>query len=225
MSSQRPPTADTVEHLARRVLGPGAGRSVRPIDEGGEHASWWVDADHVVRFALDADGADRQRREIALRDLLRPVVGVEIPASVGLVAWAGGLTATFDTRLPGVSAEVRTVAAVGEADLARMLIGLRSLPAASAAALGVPAAQPRALEALRQAAESAVELLHTGGEFDAARWAALGPSAPARSPADVVLHNDLKGEHVLVADTGGVCGVLDWTDAAIGDPAEDVAGL
>jgi len=39
-----------------------------------------------------------------------------------------------------------------------------------------------------------------------------------------LVHGDLKGEHVLV-DHGRVSGVLDWTDAELGDPATDVAGL
>lgn len=40
-----------------------------------------------------------------------------------------------------------------------------------------------------------------------------------------MLHNDLKGEHLLVTGSGRLCGVLDWTDAMVGDVAEDVAGL
>ncbi len=39
-------------------------------------------------------------------------------------------------------------------------------------------------------------------------------------------HNDLKAEHVLVdAGANAVTGVIDWTDAAIADPAYDLAPI
>ena len=44
--------------------------------------------------------------------------------------------------------------------------------------------------------------------------------------APSLVHNDLWAEHVLVDDClGGVSGIIDWGDAAIGDPAIDFACL
>lgn len=41
-----------------------------------------------------------------------------------------------------------------------------------------------------------------------------------------LVHNDLWAEHILVdLRSGGVSGIIDWGDAAIGDPAVDFAGL
>jgi aminoglycoside 2''-phosphotransferase len=42
----------------------------------------------------------------------------------------------------------------------------------------------------------------------------------------VLIHRDLGGEHVLCdPGQGSVAGIIDWGDAAIGDPAIDLAGL
>jgi aminoglycoside phosphotransferase (APT) family kinase protein len=49
--------------------------------------------------------------------------------------------------------------------------------------------------------------------------------APLPEPADrlVFSHNDLGIEHVLVAPgTGTVTGIIDWSDAAVCDPARDL---
>ena len=52
----------------------------------------------------------------------------------------------------------------------------------------------------------------------------LGHTPPAVAPAEAFCHNDLGAEHVLVdAETGSITGVVDWTDAAIADPARDFA--
>ncbi|KAJ1713403.1 hypothetical protein NYO67_4482 [Aspergillus flavus] len=41
----------------------------------------------------------------------------------------------------------------------------------------------------------------------------------------VLIHNDIKGEHILVDSDGGITGILDWADAGVGYPATDIAGL
>jgi aminoglycoside 2''-phosphotransferase len=41
----------------------------------------------------------------------------------------------------------------------------------------------------------------------------------------VVIHHDLAAEHALLGPDGGLVGVIDWGDAAVGDPAIDFAGL
>ncbi|TDD93647.1 phosphotransferase family protein [Actinomadura rubrisoli] len=195
---------------------------VLPIEEGGDHHAWWVGAGHVLRMARDQDGSVRQLREIALRDALRPFLAVPVPESVATGEWAPGLTYSVDGRLLGVSAEERAVSPGGEADLAGLLTGLRSFPVAKAAALGVPASPPRDLGVLRVSAAEAA------GRLDDGRAPPADPPAATTATADVpvsLVHNDLKGEHLLVGGSGRVTGVLDWTDAVLGDPAEDIAGL
>src|SRR5207248_5344377 len=50
-------------------------------------------------------------------------------------------------------------------------------------------------------------------------------SAPLDYPprADTLLHGDLYARHLLVDETAQLCGVIDWGDIHIGDPAHDLA--
>ena len=233
MTQAPTPTADTVRRLVRSLLKEGAdgtaGPEVRPVAEGGEHSTWWVGTRHVLRLAPDREATVRQRRELRLRDLVRPHLPVAVPTSVAHGEWAPGLGYTLDTKVPGGTGEEHDVSAVGEADLAGLLTGLREVPARQAETLGVPRTAPRSLEALRRAAERAARRLARADEFDPVRLQQLTSPAAVQLAAQpgtaVLVHHDLTGEHLVVSADGRVRGVLDWTDAAVGDPAEDIAGL
>ncbi|MFI1762612.1 aminoglycoside phosphotransferase family protein [Streptomyces sp. NPDC020800] len=238
MTQAPTPTADTVRRLVRSLLKEGGessgkgtgteGPDVRPVGEGHEH-TWWVGTRHVLRLAPDRDASVRRRRELRLRDLVRPQVPVAVPTSVAHGDWAPGLAYTLDILVPGGTADQHDVSAVGEADLAGLLSGLRTVPARQCETLGVPRTAPRSLEALRRMAVHAAERLAAADEFDAARLHQLtapGAAQLAAQPGTAVLtHHGLTGEHVVVSADGRVRGVLDWTEAALGDPAEDIAGL
>ncbi|WP_445525977.1 aminoglycoside phosphotransferase family protein [Streptomyces cyslabdanicus] len=233
MTQAPTPTADTVRRLVRTLLKEGAdtahGPDVRPVAEGGEHSTWWVGSRHVLRLAPDRDAAARQRRELRLRELVRPHLPVAVPASVAHGEWAPGLTYTLDTRITGGTTGGHDVSAVGEDDLAGLFTGLREVPARQARTLGVPRTAPRSLEALRRMAVHAAARLGAADEFDPGRMAQLTAPAAAQLAAQpgtaVLVHHDLKGEHLVVSADGRVRGVLDWTDAVVGDPAEDIAGV
>ncbi|MFJ8230751.1 phosphotransferase family protein [Streptomyces sp. NPDC094448] len=243
---------------------------VRRMAEGGEHATWFIGQDRVLRLATDEDVTLRQRREVALRDALRGRLPVPVPESLASGEWAPGLSYTLDRRLPGRSAEERQVSGAGELDLSGMLAALRSYghghpgpgdpDGAGAGDGGGSGAGAGAGDGNRAGDGTAA----AGGEFRAGTGPAALPREPVRDPAGlreealravgratvdpaldpglvprrlaappppaapdtaVLLHNDLKGEHLLIGDDGGITGVLDWTDAALGDPAEDIAGL
>ncbi|MFD5521718.1 aminoglycoside phosphotransferase family protein [Streptomyces sp. NPDC127066] len=225
------PTPETVRRLVRTLLSddaaPGPGPDVRPVREQGGH-TWWVGRRHVLRLALDREASLRQRREVRLRDLVRPFVGGTVPMSVAQGEWASGLTYTLDTKLPGVPGEEQAVSALGEADLADLLTGLREVPVPQAETLGVPRTPQRSLEALRAAAVEVAERI-PAEEFDPARFDQLAAPAAvqlgAQTGAPVLVHHGLLGEHLVVSPDGRVRGVLDWSGAVTGDPAEDIAGL
>ncbi|MEU4167739.1 aminoglycoside phosphotransferase family protein [Streptomyces sp. NPDC026665] len=226
------PTPDAVRRLVRALLSddaaPGPGPDVRPVRERGGHFTWWVGRRHVLRLARDREASLRQRRELRLRDLVRPLVGGIVPMSVAQGEWTSGLSYTLDTKVPGVSGEEQAVSALGEADLADLLTGLREVPVRQAETLGVPRTPPRSLEALRAAAVRAAGRL-PAEEFDPARFDQLAAPAAAQLGAQpgaaVLVHHGLLGEHLVVSPDGRVRGVLDWTGAVTGDPAEDIAGL
>lgn len=233
MTQAPTPTADTVRRLVRSLLKDGvsdsAGPEVRPASPGAEPATWWVGPRHVLRLAPDREAAVRQRRELRLRDLVRPHVPVAVPTSVAHGEWAPGLTYTLDTKVPGGSGVQHDVSAVGEADLAGLLTGLREVPVRQAETLGVPRATPRSLQALRRSAERAAGRLASADEFDAARMRQLTQPAAVQLAAQpgtsVLVHHGLTADHLVVSADGRVRGVLGWADTVLGDPAEDIAGL
>lgn len=229
MTQAATPTADTVRRIARTLLKDTPGEpDVRPAPGEGRSA-WWVGPRHVLRLAPDRESAVRQRRELRLRDVIRPHVPVAVPASVAHGEWSPGLTYTLDTLVPGGTAEEYDVSAIGEADLAGLLSGLREVPQRQAEALGVPRAAPRSLEALRRMAVQAAERLAAADEFDSARLSQLTPPGAAQlaaQPAPAVLVNHrLSAAHLVLSADGRVRGVLDWTGVVLGDPGEDIAGL
>ncbi|MEW2613807.1 phosphotransferase [Streptomyces sp. NPDC047880] len=248
MTQAPTPTADIVRRLVQSLLDDakegrnarsgrggkenrqgGSGPDVRPATPDAEPATWWVGTRHVLRLAPDREATLRQRRELRLRDLVRPHVPVAVPVSVAHGEWAPGLSYTLDTKVPGGSGEEHDVSAVGEADLAGLLTGLREVPVRQAETLGVPRTAPRSLEALRRAAVRAAERLAEADEFDPARLHQLTPPAAsqlAAQPGSAVLtHHALTGGHLVVSADGRVRGVLGWAGTAVGDPAEDIAGL
>ncbi|MEV7991334.1 aminoglycoside phosphotransferase family protein [Streptomyces sp. NPDC086077] len=230
MTQAPTPTEDTVRGLVRSLLKEGAGGpDVRPVAGSGGRTTWWVGTRHVLRLAPDREAALRQRRELRLRDLVRPHLPVAVPVSVAHGEWAPGLTYTLDAKVPGGSAPEHDVSALGEADLAGLLTGLREVPVRQAEALGVPRAAPRSLEELRAAAQDAAERLDAADEFDAARLhpftAPAAVQLAAQSGGAVLVHHGLTGAHLVVSTDGRVRGVLGWADVVLGDPAEDVAAL
>ncbi|WP_225830588.1 phosphotransferase [Streptomyces sp. NK08204] len=230
MTQPPTPTADTVRRLVRPLLKESGtqGPDVRPVTAGRAY-TWWVGSRHVLRLAPDREAAVLRRRELRLREVVRPHVPVAVPISVAHGDWAPGLAYTLDIVVPGGTADQHDVSAVGEADLAGLLTGLRVVPARQAEALGVPRTAPRSLEALRRMAVHAAERLAAADEFDPARLHQLTPPGAAQLAAQpgtaVLTHHGLTGEHVVVSADGRVRGVLDWTAASLGDPAEDIAGL
>ncbi|MFI9612259.1 aminoglycoside phosphotransferase family protein [Streptomyces sp. NPDC052023] len=230
MTQAPTPTEDTVRRLVRSLLKEGtAGPDVRPVDESGGLTTWWVGTRHVLRLAPDRESAARQRRELRLREVVRPHLPVAVPVSVAHGEWAPGLTYTLDTKVSGGSAPEPDISALGEADLAGLLTGLREVPLRQAEALGVPRAAPRSLEGLRCAAGNAAEQLAPADEFDAARMHQFTPAAAvqlaAQSGGAVLVHHGLTGAHLVVGADGRVRGVLGWADVVVGDPAEDIAAL
>ncbi|MFC5213437.1 phosphotransferase family protein [Streptomyces coerulescens] len=233
MTQAPTPTADTVRRLVRSLLKEGvddsAGPEVRPAVPGAEPATWWVGNRHVLRLARDREAAARLRRELRLRDLVRSHVPVTVPTSVAYGEWAPGLSYTLDTKVPGGSGAEHDVSAVGEADLAGLLTGLREVPVRQAETLGVPRAAQRPLDALRRSAESAAARLADADEFDATRLRQLTQPAAVQLAAQpgtaVLVQHALTGDHLVVSADGRVRGVLGWADTVLGDPAEDIAGL
>jgi aminoglycoside phosphotransferase (APT) family kinase protein len=156
----------------------------------------------VLRVADDGD----PEREARLLDTLAPHLSIAIPAPRFAVADAGVLAYE---RLPG-----------------RPLLG-RPAPAGAGRRLG------RFLRELHAVDPASVEELVETEDPDPRAWLEdlSGPSdlvdivqanPPRPASERVVAHADLGAEHILELD-GTLTGVIDWSDAAITDPALDFA--
>nr|WP_255480052.1 aminoglycoside phosphotransferase family protein [Quadrisphaera sp. RL12-1S] len=204
------------------------GRPVRvaPTSSGGDHRSWWVERTHVLRCASNAEGSDRLHREVQLRQFLRDRTAVLAPRSAGSGTWRG-LAWTLDERLAGEPVDEAAPGPAGavDSDLVGVMAALRGAAEEEGIVRGLPSLALPDLPTLVGNAERACRAL---GLDSAASWL-VGPGARAstegpRIDRQVLVHGDLKGEHLLVAG-GRLSGVLDWADAGRGPASLDVEGL
>ena len=83
-------------------------------------------------------------------------------------------------------------------------------------------------EELSGLAETIEQRLPAAWRREIDEFFARGMIAAAHAGPAVLAHNDLLAEHVLI-DSGSppwrVCGVIDWGDVALADPAVDFVGL
>jgi aminoglycoside phosphotransferase (APT) family kinase protein len=114
------------------------------------------------------------------------------------------------------------------ATLAGFLADLHEIPTAPLRAAGLADEDTPPAEWLAEARHQHARVAElVPAPHRAAVAAFLAAPAPLwAAPAPVLLHNDLGAEHVLVDPaTRAVTGIIDWADAAIGDPAYDHAKL
>ncbi|MCX4094418.1 phosphotransferase family protein [Nocardia sp. alder85J] len=202
--------------------------TVAMLGAGQDNVAYLVNGELIVRFGKESDPRARAARidtEARLLAAVARVSPVPVPEPAFVVA-AQGCLAYF--AVPGVplielSEARRALHANSIAEtLGRFLGALHAVPTERFADLVEVDMQPpeQWLVAATECYESAVgEIPHT--QQDAVeRFLATPPPAEPYEP--VFSHNDLGIEHVLVQpDSGAVTGIIDWSDAAITDPAYD----
>lgn len=112
--------------------------------------------------------------------------------------------------------------------LARFLRALHGLPVEEMRACGAPPDTLGRLEVARRAARSRerlnklalLGLVENAEEIAAWLKAAREPKAPPRL---ALVHGDFYAAHLLVDDAKRPCGVIDWGDVHLGEPALDLA--
>ena len=113
--------------------------------------------------------------------------------------------------------------------LARFLRALHDVPQTDADAWGAP---PDAFGRLdgarleRMVRPALAELVARGTIDDAAPWLDVVEAGLAALPVDMSLalvHGDFYSRHVLVDETGGMAGVIDFGDLHVGHPAVDLS--
>ncbi len=210
------------------------GFSFASVVEGSHGWSFWVfevDGEWVFRFPRTAADAHQLEREFALLPALSTRLPVHIPRYDFRGEW-GGMPFGGYRRLEGEP--LRHTDTRPDQELARalgeLLTALHAFPTEMAASRwredDPPAAwlrQHRAFQA--ECAERAFPVLTPRDRIVASELFNRFNSALGKEGAGLALaHCDLGLEHVL-CDDGQVTGVIDWSDAAIGDPAIDFAGI
>lgn len=205
---------------------------VRVLGTGRDNTAYEVNGTLVVRFSTEPDPglrAELVENEGRLLSMIAGVAPVAVPEPRFVDPDAGCLA--YD-KIPGTpllalppdaaAPHAESIAAV----LGELLAALHTIPLDRAALLVDPDELP-----LRAWLGEAATYQGIVGEHipeahrDAVRrFLAADPPPPSHEP--VFSHNDLGIEHVLVdRATWRVTGVIDWTDAAIVDPAFDFGKL
>lgn len=196
---------------------------MREIGRGLDHVAY-EDGNRIVRFAHGDDPGAQVRREAGLLELVARVSPLPVPQPLGVDPQRGCLTYE---RLPGVpllDIDARAGAAQPVAhELGRLLRALRDLDPGDLAETDDEPPHAWLDEARRHhaAAAPAIPARHRR-----AVQRFLETEPPASAQTLVFSHNDLGIEHVLV-DPGSlaITGIIDWSDAAITDPAADLGRI
>jgi aminoglycoside 2''-phosphotransferase len=190
----------------------------------------------VFRVAKNREAAQGHAREAALLPAMRGHLSLAIPD----VRWYTGPCARFPfgvigyRKVPGMPLEPSRLMEADTSALAAalgaFLHALHSFPAPEALALGVPGpdVQRGHLEQVRTTVLPPLRAALSAGEYRSVeQWWDRMLADPALTPDPAVLcHGDLWYENVLVDPMRSVItGVVDFEDANVGDPAQDVAVL
>lgn len=206
---------------------------MRLHDVGGESRTFRVaGADQLVTVGLDWPGTLRDEAELEREALLLGRVAqrvtAPVPEVVSLVTSAGVLMVRElrGRRLIDVASPSESMKAVAAEVMGRTLAELHTWPPDEWADV-VPVDTTAPSEWKEEAAEHfgvVAKALDAGQRADVRTF--LARPAPEATSDHRFTHNDLGIEHVLV-DVQAVhfTGVIDWSDAAITDPAVDVGRL
>jgi aminoglycoside phosphotransferase (APT) family kinase protein len=211
--------------LARRLPGYEV-RSVRALGEGLDNAAHEVNGELIVRTSKETDPARRAesiRREAELLAVVARIATLPVPQPIFADPGAGIIAYLRRPGLPLLDHPVAEPARLAPT-LGRFLGRLHHTPLEEVEHLVERDAYPPSAW-LRGAKQDYREV---SGRLPASARRQiedfLGRTPPAELRALAFCHNDLGSEHVLAdAGRGKVTGIIDWTDAAVTDPARDLA--
>ncbi|WP_426756198.1 phosphotransferase family protein [Myxococcus sp. Y35] len=208
---------------------------VTRLGEGMDHRAFDVGGRYVFRVPKHREAAEHLTWESRLLDWLAPRLALAVPVYRFLAqADAGFPWALMGyEKLPGtpallVASDPLDLPGIG-LRLGHFLRALHALAPDDAAALGVREDNDPTLEAWSAAAVEDLRLAREYGLIEAHRAEDWEPRLMARPMegrgAPRLVHGDFAAEHVLLDAHGAPTGVIDWSDAHLGDPALDFAGL
>jgi aminoglycoside phosphotransferase (APT) family kinase protein len=198
--------------------------TIGALGEGMENTAYLVNDELVLRLSKADDPVATVAREAGLLSILAEFSTLRIPVPVFAVE-----AAMAYRKLPGTPVFAlppswldRHGTAVA-AQLGEFLVALQRIPLDRVANWARVDADPpeQWLTEARGSYRAAAERIPRRHRPAIEGFLAANPPAPELR--QVFSHNDLGIEHVLVDPvSAAVTGVIDWTDAAIGDPAYDI---
>lgn len=225
----------TATALLRADLPQFAHLDVTLLGEGTDHLALDLGGQYVFRFPKRPDTAAALLGEARLTGWLAPVLPLAIPRYEFVRPPCQDQTHSYAgyAKLPGTPALLReaqhTPFAVVGPPLGLFLRRLHDMAVEEARALGVPEDDDPGLEEWAQDALSDLALAMERGAVSpnaGRRWEYVLTNPPSTAPTlPCPIHGDLAAEHVLLDEQGRPTGVIDWSDAVVGDPARDLAGL
>ena len=223
---------DPVTDLVAEQLPFLAGLPVRYLTEGCDSWTYEIGDERILRLPRHASAERGLLMQAELLPRLAPRIPLEIPVP-DLVGRPSGIFPRHFTSYPKVpGVDGRSIVPVpGTAKiLGRFLSDLHAYPI-DARPTSVPPADeitPATPEAWR---ETALDGLADARAAAPGPWTAVEAvldeePPPAYGGAPRLIHNDLDAEHILLdPESRQPRGIIDWADAAIGDPAVDFAGI
>jgi len=202
----------------------------------GEEHDTWAAGDLVVKFPRSSHDAEKIAREQQLHPLVRERLGELVPEVVDVgqattefpfpvIAYArarGRQGQTLEGPIIRPKPWARTKLA---GEVAAALTRLHTIPVRKARAAGATTHKVD-LRGVDASEEAIARARRTAGDAVDAFLVDPLPSTSKAAARGVLCHGDLKGEHLFVSEDGTrLVAIIDWADAAIADPALDLAGL
>ncbi len=207
-------------------LSPGLeGEPLRELGEGWDNVAYAVGSTHVLRVAKDTSAEERRRKaekDVLLLEFAERHSSLPTPRVLAADLDEGALLCTL---VPGRPADLLPPGDLDEAadTVAAFVSRLHVVPIEEASRVVEPDTPLLGWfqETVRDF-DAAAPLIDPADRAQIEAFLAEPlPTSPARL---TFCHNDLRDEHVLVdGDSQRISGVIDWSDAVLGDPARDLA--
>ena len=203
--------------------------TTRLEDSGGDHALLIVDERYAFRFPRP--GQHGLGREIRTLELLRQCSDVPVPGYEYIASNECFAGYPFLAGVPLAPAHFARLRPQTRIDLLADIAGLlHALHGLQASAISSASAWPKSWTAAQFTKRATSERLpaHAARLPKLAKTMGRFFEAYSLGHADrqTIVHGDLVPEHILIdEETGQLSGIIDFGDVALGDPAQDLAGL
>ncbi|MCC2309770.1 macrolide 2'-phosphotransferase [Cellulomonas chengniuliangii] len=185
----------------------------------------------VVRAPVHPAAGAALEAEVELLEALAAEVDAErlpfdVPRTTGFAHLPEGGRAVVYPEVPGTPLRLETLGPGPglAASLGRAIAALHELPTSLVENAGLPVYDA---EAYRRRRQSEVDEAARTGKVPPSllrRWEERLEDVAMWRFRPTIVHGDLTTEHVLTAG-GAVTGILDWSDAKVADPADDLSWL